>query len=358
VASKDERIIVSGRFPDARYASLAVYAPDGSTFTSHGVGSSLADYQIAARSGSRNPWQHRAGPGGRYTVTIRSDVSPGQVNTLPLPSGTTSRHPGYFVYRVYLPAGGGFSGVDPPVLAVEQGGVTRTLAACQQHSSAVPAPERSPGGAAARTQRPASVPSALTFYKPGSARYSGLLGNAGTDYVAAWLARPPASEVVVVTGKAPTFPAGSHPSPWPGRGEDVRYWSMCIGAGTRDVPTVANTLPGGAVDYGCRADDATRLNSAGDYAYVIGGESQRAAINRIPGVTFLPFSTSRSASVYVLLLRYMLVSGSFTHSVTNTTPSGDPAAAAAAMGPYYPHAAVCPLATLAAKGVQACVHGS
>jgi hypothetical protein len=54
---------------------------------------------------------------------------------------------------------------------------------------------------------------------------------------------------------------------------------------------VVNTLPSGRTDDGCRADDATTRNAAGDYTYVIGTESQRATIDRIPGVTFLPFAT-------------------------------------------------------------------
>ena len=46
----------------------------------------------------------------------------------------------------------------------------------------------------------------------------------------------------------------------------------------------------------------------------------------------------------------MLVSTSFTHSPQGITQPDDPAAAAAVMGPYYPRAAVCPLATLTAHG--------
>jgi hypothetical protein len=160
--------------------------------------------------------------------------------------------------------------------------------------------------------------------------------------------------VVVVTAKAPTFAPGSHPSPWPASGEDVRYWSMCVGVGIRLVPVVANKLPGGGTDYGCRADEATRLNAAGDFTYVIGSESQRAAISRVPGVTFLPFSTTHPTGLYFLALREMLVSPSFARSSQGITQAGDPAAAAAAMGPYYPRAVVCPLATLTAKGPQAC----
>jgi hypothetical protein len=161
--------------------------------------------------------------------------------------------------------------------------------------------------------------------------------------------------VVVITAKAPTFAPGSHPVPWPAQGEDVRYWSMCVGVLVHLVPIVANKLPGGGTDYGCRADEATKLNAAGDYTYVIGNDSQRAAISRIPGVTFLPFSTTRPAGPYLLALRNVLVSTSFAHSPQNVTQASDPAAAAAGMGPYDPRAALCPLATLTAHGPQACL---
>ena len=361
VAAAGTRIVLSGRFPDARYASFSVYTPSGGFVTSRGVGTSLDDYRIAPQPGSVNPWQRQGAPGGRFTVTIRPDASPGQANTLPLPAGTTSQHPGYLVYRVYLPAGGSFSDVPIPALTVEQGRAARTLPACPQHNSKLPVLEGAagtPGGAPrtpAATPRSAAVPSQLEFYAlPESKMINEGVGNADTAYAVAYLVRPPAPNVVVVTAKAPTFAPGSHPSPWPAPGEDVRYWSMCILAGTAKTPAVANTLPGGGADYGCRADEATRLNPAGDYTYVIGSELQRAAISRVPGVTFLPFATVQPTPLYVLMLRNMLVSTSFAHSPQGITQADDPAAAAAVMGPYYPRAAVCPLATLVAKGPQAC----
>jgi hypothetical protein len=345
VASAGTRIVLSGRFPDARYASVQVYTPGG-------VGSSLPDYRIAPQPGSLNPWQRQAAPGGRFTVTIRPDPAPGQANTLPLPAGTTSQHPGYLVYRVYLPAGGA-SAVPLPVLTVEQGGAARTLAACPSHNAAVtfpaPAPAAGSGGSGA------AAPPPLEFYTAQQSFSNAGLSNVDTSHVYAYLGRPPASDVVVVTGKAPTFAPGSHPSPWPAGGEDVRYWSMCMGVLIRSVPLVANKLPQGGTDYGCRADEATRLNAAGDYTYVIGSEAQRAAISRVPGVTFLPFSAAHPAGPYLLALRYLLVSPSFTHSPQNVTQAADPAAVAAVMGSYYPRAVVCPLATLTAKGPQACL---
>ena len=350
VASAGTRIVLSGRFPDARYVSVQVYSP-------RGAGASLTDYRIAPQPGSLNPWQRPAAPGGRFTVTIRSDPAPGQANTLPLPAGTTSQHPGYLVYRIYLPAGSA-SAVPVPVLTVEQGGATRTLPACPVHDAPVIFPAVSGTAAAGTGGSDAATPPPppLEFFKPSPSTFNnGGLANVDTSYLLAYLVRPPAADVVVVTGKAPTFAPGSHPSPWPARGEDVRYWSMCVGVLTRLVPIVANRLPGGGTDYGCRADEATRLNAAGDYTYVIGSEAQRAAISGVPGVTFLPFSTAHPAGPYLLGLRNVLASTSFAQSPENVTQATDPAAAAVVMGPYYPRAAVCPLATLTTRGPQGCL---
>jgi hypothetical protein len=117
---------------------------------------------------------------------------------------------------------------------------------------------------------------------------------------------------------------------------------------------VVNDLTAGKTDYGCRADQATKLDAAGNYTFVIGTEAQRAAINRVPDVTFLPFSTSQAASVYLLLLRNLLVSSQFTNSVQNVTTTLSPSAASVAMGSYYPTVSTCPSAALAAKGVRGC----
>ena len=84
VAAAGTRIVVSGRFPDARYASFSVYTPSGGFATSQAA-TSLPDYRIAPQPGSVNPWQREGAPGGRFTLTIRPDPAPGQANTLPLP---------------------------------------------------------------------------------------------------------------------------------------------------------------------------------------------------------------------------------------------------------------------------------
>lgn len=350
VAGPDTQIVVSGDYPDARYASLAVYQPDGNPFTSNGVSSSLADYRIAADRGSVNPWQRPALPGGRFTVTIRSRVTPAQSNVLPMPQGTTGAHPGFLLYRVYLPAGGSADRVRLPTLTIHDGHTTRRVRPCREHNAPIPTPVRSP--TPTPTGPPAPTPPPLKFYKPaGGFTVNALFPNTDTAYGLAYFVHPAASsDVVVVTAEAPTSPSGAHPSPWPNPHADMRYWSMCVATGTADVPTVVNTLPSGQKDYGCRDDDATARDAAGDYTYVIGTESQRATIDRVPGVTFLPLATDQTTPVYVLLLRDTLVNPAFPHSTASVTRTDDPAAAEAAMGAYYPRMSVCPLTALTSSG--------
>ena len=290
VAGPGVRITISGTYPDASYFSLQTYTPYATPFSVNGVSSSLADYQVAPGQGSTNPWQHRAAPGGRFQVTVRSGVAPGEPNVLPLPSGTSVAHPGYLVYRVYLPAGGSLSHLTPPTVTWAQGSVSRTLPACSTHEP-LPAPEKAPTGT---TPGPKTVPPAGAFFKPYITKYKGRLADANDAYVWAYVIRPAATDVLVVTAKAPTSAPGGGPSPWPAASEDMQYWSMCIGVGSGTLPTVVNQLPGGQVDYGCRADQQTKLNATGGYTYVIGSEAQRAAISKVPGATFLPFSSTQT----------------------------------------------------------------
>lgn len=350
VAGADSQIVISGDYPDARYAALSVYLPNGSPFTTNGVDSSLPDYRIAADPGSTNPWQRPAAPGGRFTVTIGSQVTSSHPNVLPMPPGTTSAHPGYLVYRVYLPAGGLSAQVPLPTLTIHDGQTTRRLPTCRDHNTPIPTPLRSPSPTPSRAPTP--IPPQLKFYKPAAGfTMNAELPNSDTSYALAYFVhRQSSSDVVVVRAKAPTSAQGDHPSPWPNPDTDMRYWSMCLALGTRTVPVVANTLPSGQTDYGCRADDATARNATGDYTYVIGTETQRPAIDRVPGVTFLPFATDQTTPVYVLLLRDTLVNPAFPHSTTNLTQTGDPTATATAMGEYYPQISVCPLTALTANG--------
>ena len=351
------RIVLSGTFPDARYASLQVYDRVGAPFTRNGVGSTLTDYQIAPDPGSVNPWQRQAAAGGHFTVTLREDVAPGQANTIPLaPAGTTSGR-GILVYRVYLPAEGDVAKIPLPSMTLEQAGRSESLAPCTTFYTPLTAPRSASSAAPTATQAPTPSPGTtprvaqLQFFK---ASIDTLAPNVDTPYVLSYLTPPGPGDVVVIRGKAPTHATGDHPSPWPAANEDVRYWSLCMALATGVVPTVMNLLPTGGIDTGCRADDQVTLDAAGDYAFVLGTEAQRATILGVADTTFLPFSAAQPATTHLLMFRFMLVNPSFANSPGRVAQADDPAATAEVMGPYYPRATVCPLSTLVAEGVAGC----
>ncbi len=339
------RIVLSGQYPDARYASLEVTKPGGGLFTVDGVSSEVTDYRIAPDLGSVNPWQRQSRAGGRFTVTVQSDVAPGQANTLPLSPAGSGTGTSYLIYRVYLPAGGDFARVPLPAVTVISDGVSERLPGCPASPATAPA--------ASATVSSASTVSAqaggLEFARPPAGSGSGLSPNADTGYLAAVVTPPSGGNVIVIRAKAPTTPRGSRPLPWPALGIDTRYWSMCVYLDTALTPLVANDLPGGRVDYGCRHDSRTALDRYGYYTYVVGTEAQRGAIGRVPGTTFLPFSAAQPSTPQIFLLRNMLVAPGFVVD-QNVPQNGSPASAAPVMGAYYPRAVICPLATSPVAG--------
>jgi hypothetical protein len=360
------RIRLDGRYPDSRYASLQAYQSVGGLYTVNGVPSALTDYNIQPDPGSVNPWQparaHRRDAGNAFTVTLQSDVAPGEPNTLPLaPAGTAPGTEGYLFYRVYLPAGGDISRVPLPVVTFTLDGVSQQVPACPPGAgSTLSAGVRgAPGLPAAIRQAPAATSAPAQSVEFARAVPSGGgFPNADSGYLTAVVTPPGDGDVLVIRGQAPTASRGSHPSPWPSPFADLRYWSLCNYLVTPTVPLVANQLPDGQIDYGCRYDSEVAVDRYGYYTFVVGTESQRPAIDRIPGATFLPFSTAQPTTPHALLLRDMLANPNFAQAVQNVPQNGSPASAAAVMGPYYPRTAICPLATLARGGPAACLAGA
>jgi hypothetical protein len=351
-------ITLSGQYPDARYASLQVYQPGGGLFTTNGVRSALTDYLIQPDPGSANPWQQWARPGGSFTVTVSQDAAPGDVNTLPLaPAGTTSGT-GYILYRVYLPAHRDFAAVPLPAVTFTLGGVSEQIPACSTTATSLPAAAAGPGPATAPGTTDAPGTTGAVTFAPNPGIGGGIVANADSAYLVANITPPANGDVLVIRGKAPATARGSHPAPWPAWGEDMRYYSICAYVDEQPFPVVANTLPSGKVDYGCRDDSRTRLDRRGYYTYVVGTESQRAALRSIRGVTFLPFSASQPAAPESLMLRTMVVAPGFTQAIQDVPGDASPAAAAAVMGPYYPRAGLCPVATLTSQGPDACLPGT
>jgi hypothetical protein len=158
--------------------------------------------------------------------------------------------------------------------------------------------------------------------------------------------------------KAPTTPSGNKPAPWPARGRDLRYWSICDDLKQSPIPVVVNRLPDGKVDEGCRYDSQVKLDQNGYYTIVVGTETQSAAIERIPGATFLRFSAAEPTQIHKLNMRNMLPNPDFHNAIQNLPAGGNPSSAAAAMGPYYPRTGFCSLATLANSGPNVCLAGT
>jgi hypothetical protein len=361
------RITLDGRYPDSRYASLQAYSSAGALFAVNGVSSALTDYQIQPDPGSVNPWQYSPGrhprrDGNAFTITLQSDVAPGQANVLPLaPAGTAPGAVGYLQYRVYLPAGGDFSRVPVPVVTFTLGGVSQQVPVCPPGTAgtasgtAAAAPASGTAAAAPATGAAAQAPE---FVRVSS---SGGFPNADSAYLVAAVTPPANGDVLVIRGKAPAAPTGSRPSPWPAPFTDLRYWSLCnyLTAAVENgsevaFPLVANPLPGGQTDYGCRHDSQVTVGPNGYYTFVVGSEAQRPVIERIPGATFLPFSAADPTTTHLLLLRNMLPSPRFTQAIQDVPEGESSASAAEAMGPYYPRTAICPLVTVVRSGLAAC----
>jgi hypothetical protein len=365
------QIRLSGQYPQSRYMSLAVYDENGTSFTANGVSSSLTDYQIVPDPTNVNPWQQVARPGGAFTVNLQADVTPNQANTLPTaPNASSAGATDVLYLRVYVPANGDASTVPLPTVTVTLNGASKQLPTCPTERQAsiaatycsIPWVAREAPFCQTGNSRPTATPIAASAVSQVTPFANPPIGQGGTPdkdtgYLPAMFIPSQDNQVLVIRAKAPTVPGGWSPKPWPAQGTDLRYWSLCVDQARFPIPVVVNQLPDGTVDYGCRYDDQVTLDTDGYYSYVLGTESQRSAIEAIPGVTFLPLAAPDAIQAYKLNLRNMLSDPAFAEAIQNVPADGRPASAAAVMGPYYPRAAFCSLATLAASGPPACLEG-
>ena len=226
-------------------------------------------------------------------MTLRSDVAPGEVNTLPLsPTGTPSGSAGVILFLVYAPSHGNPWRVPVSHVTLTRNGVATPLPACPAKAIMIPAnaSQLATVGATLPTAgNPTAVPSttASTAHKPATPSASGLIEpfaghkeagpghtpDVNQAYLFAAVLPTNSGDGVVIRGKAPTTPRRASPSPWPASGTDLRYWSLCIDQLAAHQPVVVNHLPNGRVDLGCRYDSQVALDKNGDYTIVIGTES-------------------------------------------------------------------------------------
>ncbi|WFE61378.1 hypothetical protein [Micromonospora sp. WMMD712] len=400
--TEDLEITISGVFPDARYASFTVYDDKPTWFSRNGANSSLPDHLIAPDPGSANPWQGVRRPGGRFTITLSPDVAQGQPNRLPLsredalPGAKAS-----VIYRVYLPSGGD-STVVLPTVTLTQGGVSKTLPTCPPAPPPTPSPTAPPPSPTASpsppspttsplpTTTPPATPAAAPAAAPAedgpagqpaedgpaglgdadrrpspppitgdklftrTSEVENLAPNPDNAYLGTWLVPPGPDHVVVIRGRAPEAVNGNRPVSWPRRRAEVRYWSMCTNLGGQYKPVVINRFADGSTSYGCRYNDETRIDRHGNYAFVLGTEGQRAAIEEVRNTTFVPFSVSYPTVPHMVLLRHLLPVEDFPYAVQNVPMNSSAETAASIMGAYYPLVTICSLATLTTEGPHGC----
>lgn len=389
VATDGMTITLTGNYPTARFFSVDAYASNAQTFTRNGVDSALSDFQINPVTAGQNGWQTPgAANGGAYTVTLSNDAAAGTANVIPLsPTQPTTplikgmpANTGFVMIRVYLPQGGNADNpavVPLPTMTIATpGAATRVLTPCKNAqkapSKASKVAKRAVGaignailGGTGKFAGPppctvtGDCTTQLQFSRAGGSTTP--FPNAASGYAAATYT-PKKGVLTVVqaqmplsataAGSAPmVWPTADNQPLWPSPNLDLRYWSFCNYIYKVPYPVVQV-----GPKMGCVADEAMTLTGAtGNVATVVmSSPADRPAVTRKAGsgVSWLPTSVSNTTSQEVIAIRNMLTNTQpapgFANSVTNIATYNDPAAAQAVMGPYYPTAAQCTVATFKA----------
>jgi hypothetical protein len=337
------RLVISGEYPRARYFSFHVYDEKLVPLDS------IHDTQVAPDRGSSNPFLHRPkrGSADHYTLYVEFKAKPADPapNTLyvgdtpqqtPTPEGT-------LMYRVYVPNNPSDPAGGAPLPQVtwetEEGATIQHYGACAGNSIEI-------GGQLneeiANSNWPEGVPAPAVPEATNPPRWGRAFGN---ELVGVWANQQVAylkatisrqyGDVVVIHGKAPTFPNNRAGQP-PYRKRQVRYWSICENSETTRV-------------LACQADYQAAI-SGGYYTYVVSDPDKRPAnATAANGVTWLPWGGTMASGQ--VIYRNMLSASSFAQAVQNVPEGSSPQAL---MGPYFPQAIYCARATFEAGGWTAC----
>ena len=369
---------IQGRYPNVRYFSFVAYSGDASGRPIDTAGG-LHDTTIAADAG-----------GGAYTVRVSRDPAlAGATNTI-----SVTGNDAWVVLRLYAPApdptqsGLALSGGVPlPTITYDDGA---PLAACPLPSPVdgkVWHPVRSvnkfedlraffellfpPGFDINQPTDYDEIVSGRIWFAPPRIPPILLFPNPDNKYLITSPGPYQRGKVVVIRARAPQVAADDHPGRGRGprgmgRGEDMRYWSMC----NNDF-----ALPIAAV--GCVSDLTVKLEG-GWFTVVISDDATRPEWLRA-GVNWLPWGEEQYPKI--VFFRHLLASPTFPYSaqqvvkgcptscVNNdavfdfTLPDLPRRAAIAAAGPavqrlmgeYYPVATWCDKSTFERGGWQACL---
>lgn len=329
------KIVVSGRFPKARYFSFTLYNAGGQPIAS------AYDAQIAADKGSANPFR---GPGpvrasDRYHVQVLFVGRPSHpaARTLYVGPPANAASSLLLVLRIYVPAHPSRPGPFPSLTTETIGGaVLLARAACATIFS-TNAAARWKHYAESSAPRRASTPTVAgaTWAPTWSRSFGSQFGNPQNAYLMT-LAAHHWGQLLVIHARAPTFPNTLAGEPVYGHYQ-LRYWSFCT------YDSLGQAVIGCAADY--------RAAIRGGYlTYVISDPVHRPRkATAVNGVTWLPWGPKNAIQI---IYRNMLPERSFRNAVQrirNTRQS-----IRATMGPYYPEAVYCSEVTFAKGGWAAC----
>lgn len=306
----NEKVVITGRDPKARYWSITTY--------------NFEDREVIDRV---NDVTVKRAKNGTWTVTVSAQDNPDDPNSLkaaPLPRAGQNgsfKNVTVIMYRVYLSETRGYSGGPLPTVTLHhdnpfQGKTTERLKPCV--GDQVREPDTQPTLEVAE-----GLPSSYFVRAAGGRFYP----SYDTSYLAAQVPYDP-DRVLVVTGKAPSL-----------KSKDVRYWSLCQNV---------NQLPLPVVD--CASDREITVTK-GRYTIAVVTRDQVPVAERAKykGVTFVDWGTVNAAGAHedaLLLLRHILPRANFVHSVDKVRV-GDPASST--MGDYAPVISQVPLSQLRAS---------
>lgn len=343
-----QSLVVEGRYPFARFSSLVTYYGTAAGGQGLEVLGWMPDISIAPDPGSVNPNMGEASDDSaarRWTVRVTGTV-PLDATPAPLEQNVLPAHPegvegvvGVLIQRVYLPddRADQAGGVGKPALSFETAdGERRALPSCTEEETAgwhqffngriqaileVTPPPPLPASVDARPEFTRTI-------------FEGLAPNPDAAYLTAPVAWEP-GRVVVIRGTAPRS--------GPGEDVDVRYWSFCTGSNVEPYPA-ASCIPDVDVPV---ADDGT-------YTLVVSQPEDRPAnATAENGVAWL--AGADPAYPDLIGLRHVLPADAFyDQSGWAVGPDLTAAEAAAIMGPYYPQATYCDVATFEQGGADAC----
>jgi hypothetical protein len=330
------RIRIEGRFPHSRYMSWNIYDPLLRPFDH------FADVQLVPHPGDTNPFL----PGADRTTELRSytmfieftpkPASPAP-NTLYVDPAQNPR--GLFTYRTYIPDKGldSTGGVGLPHVYLEGGldggaacpekptvsALTETYAAQDGPESGAPYPGREQplwrkfvnlcvsGGDLLFDNQPGdTIPDGNS--PCGNFGQGGFLSNLDNAYLYSFISRG-FGRLLVMRGRAPTFPDTRQRAKTMPGGKQLRYWSLC-----QNDPYTQRYVD-------CLADDQVKVDKDGFFTIVVSRPSDKPECAK----NWIAWGPQPQG---VLIYRHMLPDAGFSAAIQNAEYGREQAT----MGDYLP----------------------